>query len=410
MIVNRAFKVELDPNNKQRTALLRHAGTARWAYNWGLAGRIAKYKETGEYCTAIDQHKELVVLKKTPPYSWLYKVSKCAAQEALRDLDKAYQNFFYRIKAQVKEKGFPKFKSRKKGIGSFRLNGNIHISIDSVKLPVIGTIRLKEHGYIPTEGIKILSATCSERAGRWFVSVCCEIETIEPEPGTGATIGVDLGIKTMAAISDGRQFENPKALRKSLVKLRRLEREKSRRQKGGRNRDKTRQKIARLHYRIANIRKDALHKATSAIVKVIPKPSTIVLEDLNVAGMVKNHKLAKAVSDVGMGEFARQIQYKAQWYGVKVVFAPRFFPSSKLCHVCGVINDNLTLADREWTCECGAAHDRDLNAAINLALLATKYRQFDGNLNACGQDVRPTLVGDPGGDRNQALVLLYNTE
>ena len=393
----RAYKVELDPNNVQRTALLKHAGAARFAFNWGLARRKQEYEETGKSSNAIEQHRQLNALKPTE-FPWMYEVSKCAMQEALRDLDKAYQNFFRRVKAGEKP-GFPKFKSRKSGVGSFRLTGAVRVENSRIRLPRIGWLRLKEHGYIPTEGIHILSATVTESAGRWFVSVQCKRE-IESTQAMGEPVGVDLGIKDLAMTSDGQRFENPKPLKKAQKRLRRLQRELARRKRGGKNREKTRRKIARIHHRIHNIRQDALHKATSAIVaRTKPdskRPSVIVIENLNVSGMLKNHYLAHAIADVGFNEFRRQLEYKAAWSGSQVYVADRFFPSSKTCHVCGTINDNLTLSDRVWTCNCGTMLDRDLNAAINLKNLAVRVVRPEQacvmQANAHGEDVRPTAV------------------
>lgn len=368
----RAYKVEIDPNNVQRTALLKHAGAARFAWNWGLARRKQEYEETGKSSNAITQHRQLNELKKTD-FLWMYDVSKAAPQEALRDLDKAYQNFFRRVKKGGETPGFPKFKSRKNGIGSFRTTGAIHVENARIKLPRIGWLRLKEHGYIPIDGIHVLSVTVSESAGHWFVSVQCRQE-IEVAQATGEPVGVDLGIKELAVVSDGQRFENPKALRKAQSKLKRFQRELSRRKKGGKNREKTRQKIAKAHQRIANIRRDTLHKATSDIVaKTKPdskRPSVVVLEDLNVSGMLSNHCLAQAISDVGFAEFRRQLEYKSVWYGSDLMLADQFFPSSRLCRHCGCINSELKLSDREWTCDCGAILDRDLNAALNLKSLA----------------------------------------
>jgi putative transposase len=389
--VIRGYKVELDLNNKQRTLCAKHAGTARFAYNWGLSRKIEEFKAGRKNPTAIDLHKELNLLKKTE-LSWMYEVSKCAPQEALRNLDKAYANFFHRVKLKktgnfTGKVGFPKFKSKKLGKGSFQLTGSISVKKDKIKLPRLGWLRLKEKGYIPTEGVKILKVTVSEKAGHWFVSAQVEQESEKilssafkdtpVEKATGAPIGVDLGIKSMAVCSDLREFENPKTLYKKLQKLRRVQRELSRRKKGGKNREKSRRKVAMLHYRIANIRKDAIHKATSSIVaKTKPKeqrPSVIVIEDLNVSGLLKNHKLARAISDSGFFEFRRQLTYKTALLGVSLLVADRFFPSSKLCSACGAINDKLTLSMREWTCDCGAHHERDLNAAINLSRLALNY-------------------------------------
>lgn len=393
MEILRAYKVELDPNNVQRTVLLKHAGAARFAFNWGLARRKQEYEETGKSSNAIEQHRQLNALKPTE-FPWMYEVSKCAMQEALRDLDKAYQNFFRRVKAGEKP-GFPKFKSRKSGVGSFRLTGAICVENSRIRLPHIGWLRLKEHGYIPTEGIHILSATVSELAGRWFVSVQCKQE-IESAQAMGEPVGVDLGIKELAVTSDGRRFENPKPLKKEQTKLKRLQRELSRRKKGGKNREKTRKKIAKAYQRIANIRRDTLHKATSAIVaKTKPdseRPSVVVLEDLNVSGMLANHCLAQAISDVGFAEFRRQLEYKTVWYGSELIVADRFFPSSRLCRHCGCINSELKLSDREWTCDCGAIHDRDLNAAINLKNLATKLPRVPRKVTPVESDIRPTAV------------------
>jgi putative transposase len=384
MEIFRAYKVELDPTNAQIALFRRHAGAARWVWNWALARRIQEYKETGKSSNAIEQHRQLVALKKTE-LSWLYEVSKCAPQYALQDLDRAYQNFFRRVKKGEKP-GFPKFKSRKRGIGSFKLAGCLHVESNRIKLPRIGWVRLKERDYIPTAGIHILSATVSESAGRWFVSVQCKQE-IEVTQATGEPVGVDLGVKNLAVVSDGRRFENPKALKKVEARLKRLQRKLARQKKGGKNREKTKQKLAKLHKRAANIRRDALHKATSAIVaKTKPdneRPSVVVVEDLNVSGMLNNHNLAGAISDAGMAEFKRQLIYKTAWSGEQLLIADRFFPSSRLCQHCGQVNKELKLSDREWICSCGAVLDRDLNAAINLKNLATTARSAESY--ACGE-------------------------
>jgi putative transposase len=376
----RGYKTELDLNNRQRTACAKHAGAARYAYNWGLRRKIDAYEATGKSPTAIDLHRELNALKKTE-LGWMYEVSKCAPQEALRNLDQAFEHFFRRVtlKKQGKLKGavgFPRFKSRKRGRGSFRLTGSIRVFEDSIQLPRLGRLRLKERGYLPTTGVHILSATVSERAGRWFVSIQVEEEVPNPTPAKGEPIGVDRGIKTLATRSDGIVYENPKALDKALRKLRRLQRKLSRQQRGSRNREKTRRRIAHLHYRIANLRRDTLHKATSDIVaKTKPdteRPRAVAIEDLNVNGMLQNHCLARAIADVGMSEFGRQVQYKTTWSGSEVVVADRWFPSSRRCSECGAIKDQLNLSERTYECDyCGARLDRDLNAARNLAQLAS---------------------------------------
>ena len=389
MKIIKGYKVKLDLNNCQWTACAKHAGTARYAYNWGLARKIESYQKTGKSPNAIALHRELNQLKKTE-LSWMYEVSKCAPQEALRDLDVAFKNFFRRVK-QGEKPGFPKFKSKKCGLGSVRLTGTIKVFEAHIQLPRLGLVRLTEKGYIPTSGIKILSATVSEKAGQWFVSVQAEQEVADPEPVTEAMIGIDLGIKTMATCSNGQTFKNPKALAAKTEQLKRWQKRLSRRKKGSRNREKARRKVAKLHAQIANIRRDALHKATSAI--IAQKPRVVVIEDLNVSGMMANHKLARAISDVGMHEFKRQISYKAGWVGVEVIVADRFYPSSKTCSCCGSIKTNLSLSERVFHCEfCGFSLDRDLNAAINLSKLSTASSVGS---NACGDGRLQSLGAVP---------------
>jgi putative transposase len=369
MKILRAFKTELDLNNKQKTACVHHAGAARFAYNWGLARKQDAFANGAKSPSAIDLHRELNALKKTE-LSWMYEVSKCAAQEALRDLDKAFAHFFRRVKEKragrnVKA-GFPRFKSKKHGLGGFRLTGAIHVFEKAIQLPRLGMLRLKERGYLPGGGVHILSATVSEKAGRWFVSLQVEMEVPDPLMEERPVAGVDLGINRMAQVSDGTYFENPRALKSILTKLKRLQRVVSRRQKGSANRKKAVKQLARAHFRVSNIRKNALHQATTYLTRT---KSVIMLENLNVGGMMKNHHLAQAIADVGMYEFRRQLQYKGQWYGCKVLLADRFFPSTKRCSQCGH-EKSISLAERVYSCEyCGQVIDRDLNAAINLEQL-----------------------------------------
>lgn len=382
MKVIRGYKTELDLNNEQRTACLKHASCARFAYNWGLARKQAAYKAGEKVPSAVDLHRDLNVLK-TTEFPWMYEVSKCAPQEALRDLDTAYKNFFRKVKlkkqGQFRGKvGYPKFKKKSKAIGSFRLTGSIKVFSDAVQLPRLGRLRLHEHDYIPTDA-KVLSATVSEQAGRWFVSVQVEIEQGKPIPASTTAIGVDLGIKALATCSDGTIFENPRALKHALKKLRHLERQKSRRQKGSKNRAKTRRIIAKVHARIANIRKDTSHKLTSYLSK---NHALIAIEDLHVNGLLKNHKLAQAISDSNFGEIRRQLEYKTAWQSVHLVTIDRFYPSSKTCSGCSYIKPELGLGERTFICEaCDLAIDRDLNAAINIRDVAVSSIDTQ---NACG--------------------------
>lgn len=370
--IQRAFKTELDLNNVQRTMCAQHAGTARYAYNWGLARKIEAQRANEKTPTAIDLHKELNILKQGE-LSWMYKSSKCSPQEALRNLDKAFDNFFRRVKLKSQGKlngkvGFPKFKSKKRGLGGFRLTGTIRVNEKHIQLPRLGKLRLKERGYLPTSGVKILSATVSEQAGHWFVSLQVETEIPDALASAKPVAGVDLGIKTLAMVSDGTTIANPKALSGSLRKLKRLQQSVSRKVKGSANRRKAVKQLAQAHQRVANIRRDALHQATTTLAKT---KSVIVLEDLNVSGMLKNHKLARAISDVGFGEFRRQLEYKAAWYGCRVVLADRFYPSSKKCSRCRIVKEELSLGERVFKCDvCGFECDRDLNAALNLEVLS----------------------------------------
>jgi putative transposase len=232
MKVVRGYQTELDLNDEQRTACMKHAGTSRFAYNWGLSRSIEAYRTTGKRPTAIELHRDLNKLKQTE-YPWMYEVPKCAPQEAPRNLDKAYKNFFRRVELKKQGKwqgklGFPKFKKRSKAIGSFRLTGAIRVFPDAVQLPRLGRIRLHEYDFVPTDA-RGLAATVSEQAGRWFVNIQVEIEREKPTPSATSAIGVDLGIKTLATCSDGTTFANPRALNHAQKRLRRLERQKSRR-------------------------------------------------------------------------------------------------------------------------------------------------------------------------------------
>lgn len=386
----RAYKTELDPNSRQCTLLAKAAGCARFAYNWGLARRIEEYKATGKSSSAIDQHKQLNKLKKTD-FPWMYEVSKCAPQEALRDLDAAYQNFFRRVKNGEKP-GFPRFKAKHRSAPKFKIaTGTFAVKHGSIAIPRIGEVRLKEHGYIPTKGIRILSLTIrGTGTGRWFVSTQCEVNADEPafpEPPR-RTVGIDMGLKSFAVTSDGEVFDHPKLLRKAEKRLRRLQRRLSRRVKRSSNRGKAQRSVNAQHFKVACQRKDFIHNLTTSLVKTKPG-AKFVVENLSVKNMLRNHKLAKSISDSGWGEFRRQLKYKTDWAhglgmfwggrgkwvahpdaGRYVAEANQWFPSSKMCCVCHTINRDLVLSDRVFVCPnraCGNVIDRDKNAAINLS-------------------------------------------
>lgn len=358
------YKFRLYPTPEQAAQIQRTFGCCRWVYNHYLAEHNRLYRETGKSPTANQNMKDLTQQKKSLP--WLRDVDSTALQCAVQNLDAAFQNFFQRVKKGIKPFGYPQFKGKYSGHKSFtskRVGNNVAVVGDTVKLPKLGYVKAAVSR--PIQG-RILSATVSQvPSGKYFVSILCT--DIEPEavPMTGAFVGVDLGIKDLAITSDGNKTPNNKHLYKADKQLRRLARRFSRKRKGSKNREKTRIKKARLEERIANQRRDDLHKATTNLVK---EYDVICIEDLNVKGMMKNHKLARAVSDVSFSEFKRQLQYKAVRCGKTVQEVDTFFPSSQLCHCCGYRNaETKKLSVRRWKCpECGAEHDRDVNAAINI--------------------------------------------
>lgn len=393
MLVNQAYRYELRPNNEQETLLKKACGVARFAYNWGLARRKEQYKTNegkDRFTSAMKQHKELNALKRTD-YPWMYDVSKCAPQEALRNLDTAFKNMQRRIKNHESEKGFPKFKKKGKH-DSFSLNGSVKVMGKYIQLPRIGFVRTKET--LDKFKGRILGATVSKEADRWYCSLSVEVDKETGMPLTDEIIGVDLGLKDFAVISNSDGFEYkqaPKPYAKRLKKNKRLHRQLSKKQKGSNNRKKAQLKLSRNYRHIRNKRKDAINKLTTLLAKT---KSVIVIEDLNVKGMQGNHKLARSIADVSWGEFKRQLEYKTVWYGSKLIKIDRFFPSSKICSKCGGRNKDLDLSQRTWICpHCGALLNRDENAAINIRnegirLLSTAS---SAGINACGKNVRPRL-------------------
>ena len=408
----RAYKVALEPNDRQHASFSRHAGAARWAYNWGLATWNRLYQERksivagtgekiGKVTDAMDLHKRLNILKKSPieegGVPWMYNTSKCAPQEALRDLERAYKNTFTRL-SEGKNGGFPKFKSKHKSRKSFRLTGSFIVKDGKIKLPVIGWVRLAERDYIPTDRA-IKSATLSEKAGRWFVSILIEQEQEEAaHRPDGCIIGVDLGINALATCSDGTVYENPKALARVAKSIAKFSKRMARQEKGSNRRGKTKLKLARVHARASNVRVDALHKMTTEIVRT-KRPSVIVLEDLSVAEMMKNRQLARSISDAAFGEARRQFEYKARWCGVEIVVAHRFFASTMRCSACGMVKPEMGLGERVFLCACcGFVAGRDENAAYNLR----DYPRLDWKPTASsaesarGGDVRPRRLRSMG--------------
>jgi putative transposase len=356
--MEKAYKFRLYPNKEQQILLAKTFGCTRFVYNYYLDKRITAYKTDKTTLSAYDCIKDLTYLKKE--YEWLKEPDKCALQNTLKDLDSAYKGFF------KSGKGFPKFKSKKTHRYSYRTsytNNNIQFLGNLIKLPKLGKVKIRDK-QIP-QG-RILNVTISQTpSGKYYCSLCCTDVTIEPFEKTGSVVGIDLGIKEFAITSDSEHIENPKYLAKSLKKLARLQRQLSRKTRGSNRWNKARIKVAKCQEYIANQRADFLHKLSTRFIK---EYDVISLEDLNVSGILKNHSLARSVSDVSWSQFTTMLQYKANWYGKEIIKIDRFFASSQLCNVCGYKNtETKDLSVRSWVCPvCGTSHDRDVNASINI--------------------------------------------
>lgn len=414
----RAYRVELNPNNYQRTALLRHAGAARFVYNWALAECKRDYAEKrattpeGEKVRGalrpFDLSAKLPELKKTT-CQWLADVTAASLQMSLRTLDAAFQGFFRRVKAG-KTPGYPRFK--KKGVSrlSFQFPQKVSFSSSSICLPKIGEVRLKERGYVPTDR-PVKTVTISEKAGRWYASVLIEDSEPTKVETTGEVLGIDLGVKVLAFLSDGSTYENPKHLDRSLGRIRRTSQKLSRQKKGSHRRAKTKLRLSKLHARVASQRLDSIHKMTTEIVKT-KRPSAIVIEDLNVSGMGKNRKLARSIASASFGEIRRQLAYKSEWYGPRLVVADRFFPSSKICSSCGNVKPHLDLGTRTYECDkCGLVIDRDLNASMNLRAYGERFLAGGTPVTARGGNVRPmtgNVKGRSRGNENRPEDILVS--
>ena len=405
--VTQAYRFALDPTPRQRRALASHCGAARVAYNWGLELVTTRLdqRRAGEdvqlpwTLPALRREWNRVKYQVAP---WWAENSKEAYNSGLDGLARALRN--YSDSKAGRRKGRPVKFPRRKRKGRCRdacrfTTGAIKVLPDRkhIQLPRIGVLKTHESTrklarHLERGTARVLAATISRTADRWFVSLTVEVQRVIPEGnGHDTVVGVDVGIRHLAVMSTGVVIPNPHALQHSLRKLRRLNRQLARRKLGSKGRRITRRKLARVHARAANLRRDALHKLTTAIAT---QHGTIVVEQLNLAGMVRNRQLSRALSDAGLAELRRQLTYKTIWYGSRLVVADRFYPSSKTCSACGWVKAKLTLAERTFTCEgCGLPLDRDLNAARNLAKLAEHVAQSGWEtLNARGAD-RKTQPG-----------------
>lgn len=408
MKVQQAYRFALDSTPADERGCWSHAGASRFAWNWGLARCKERYEAEGKWYSAAELHKLWNEAKKADPaLAWWSENSKCVYQEAFRDLERALKDFIKSKRGERKGKrlGFPKFKKRGKCKNSFRFSaGAMRCEGRTVTLPRLGTIRTHESTRklarrLEAGTARILSATVSRTAQRWFVSFTCEVErhVSESHARPGSAIGIDLGVKTLLTGVDdtGNVVSVPglKPLRASLRKLRRASRAHSRKQPGSANRRKSAARLARVHARVANVRADALHKATT---ELACRYETVVTEDLNVAGMTRSRSLARAVSDQGFGAARRMLGYKAAREGGTLIIADRWHPSSKTCSGCGWRKPSLTLKERTFHCEqCGLVLGRDVNAARNLLALGTASGAGTGlvEANACGEMVRPGPAG-----------------
>lgn len=357
-----AHKIRLNPTPEQETYFNQASGIKRFVYNWGLAVWKNSHSEAGSVFGVMTIKKQFNEIKQEE-FPWVYDVAKDVAEGAFQDLGTALKNYFDHKKGKRKSWiGFPKFKSRKRSKQSFRLNNDkIQLEDYQIRIPKLGWVNMTES--LRFAG-KVMGVVVSKTASWWFAAIHVEVTISDPVSFKQESVGVDLGLKTLAKLSDNEQFENQKLFRKELRKLKKLNRELSRKIKGSSRWYRVKKQLARFHYKVACKRKDLIHKMTTTIAS---KYRIIGIEDLNIEGMKRNRRLALSISDGSFGEIIRQLVYKSLLFGSQVIKVGRFFPSSKLCSDCGFRNPDLELSDRIWTCpNCNETHDRDLNAAINI--------------------------------------------
>ncbi len=348
-----AHEIRLVPTVKQEQYFARACGVARFTYNWALAEWKRRY-EAGENSSGLTLRKYFNSIRREQ-FPWTYEVHRDCTSQPFANLQKAFVGLF------KKKTKYPRFKRKGQHDVFYVANDRLIVESTRAKLPVLGWVKTREP--LRFTG-KIMGAVVKRVADAWFLVVQVEVEHLERTRVADETVGVDLGIKTTATLSSGEQVQGPKALRKAQERLRRKARQFSRKTKGSQNSKKAQILLARLHRKVVWIRNDFLHKITSRLCR---ENQTVIIEDLNVKGMILNHCLARTISDEGWGEFRRQLEYKAPLYGTKIVVADRWFPSSKRCSQCGHVVNHLDLATRTFCCpECGFTCDRDHNAAINL--------------------------------------------
>ena len=394
----KAYKYRIYPNKSQEELILKHIGCCRYIYNYGLEKKIKVYQESKQGISRFDLQSDLVILKKQQETSWLKEVNSLSLQASLANLDTAFTRFF------KEKKGFPKFKSKKIGNQSFQVVQNTKVDFENNKVFIPkfkNGIKCKFHRTFEGE---IKTSTISKTpSGKYFISILVKLNDSNPNKvliDESQAVGIDLGIKTFATLSDGVEIQNPKNLKKSMRKLKRLQRDVSRKQKESNNRKKSVKLLAIQHEKVSNRRNDFLHKTSKLL---IDNYNTICLETLSAKNMMKNHKLAQALSDIAIGTFNSYIDYKAEWYGKNIIRIGRFEPSSKMCE-CGNIYRDLKLSDRVWKCpSCGRTNQRDLLAANNIKKFAFCKNNTAGTagIYACGD---MNCISDSAQEAHKSLV------
>ena len=392
----RAYKYRLYPNKQQEVLLAKHFGCCRFIYNYALDKKIKAYQKDKTNLSRFDIQADLPKMKKSEEYHWLSEVNSLSLQAALANLDSAFVKFFR------EKKGFPNFKSKKASKQSFSIPQNTKVKFDEGRV-YIPKFRqgIKARFHRKFEGLVKTSVITRTSTGKYYISILVEVNevdaTLKPISENKA-VGIDLGIKTFAVLSDGMEIQNHKYLKRSIKKVKRLQRSLSKKAKGSKNREKARLRLAVAHERVCNQRNDFLHQVTH---RLVANYDTICLETLSASNMVKNHRLAQALEDIAINRFNTLLEYKAKKHGVNILRIGRFEPSSKMC-TCGYINHNLTLSMRRWKCPfCGVVHDRDLLAANNIKRFAFNKLNTAGTaeIKACG-DMAGGYSGQPTKPRN----------
>ena len=382
-MIHRAYKYRIYPTKEQEVLLAKHFGCSRWTYNYALDKKIKAYQTTKVSLSRFAIQKDLPILKKAEETNWLKEVNSQTLQASLENLDKAFTKFFR------DKKGFPKFKSKHNNRQSFSVpqNGKVDFETNTISLPKFKKpIKCKLHRRF--KGNSKTVTISKTPTGKYFISVLVEVNEELPKLkpiDENKAVGIDLGIKTFAVLSNEEEIQNPKHLRSSLKRLKKQQRRVSKKVKGSNNRKKAVKRLAILHEKVSNRRNDFLHKVTA---KLVSEHDTLCLETLRASNMIKNHKLAQALSDISIGRFNEILEYKATWKGINILRIGQFEPSSKMC-ICGVINTQLKLSDREWVCEsCGEMHNRDLLAANNIKRFAFNKNNTVGTteFQACGDE------------------------